>query len=306
MQINRKNIFKRYKWLNEKKRHFIISADYDGLICASFLNHYLDWNLSGFYDFNSIWLSKEAIDNKKDLIWVDLNILPFSGKSIGGQIVSLGKDIPDGFKTSCNANILSNINESNFKQKFPFSTLLFLMWLYNIEYQKNDIGKLLILQSDNSWMKIQKYSENVALWTKRLEGYNWESLFKEVGSIDYELKVDQYLYPKLIHIGAISGFSRLVSTNLKIKSRECKFNPDWDGDIILKLFNLFAQNLKWTPPKNPKIEQRIEGERFKFPLEHVKKIGLNKFIKQNNIFSYAITNPNSFNYTIFKKYKNAK
>jgi len=120
------------------------------------------------------------------------------------------------------------------------------------------------------------------------------------------LKVDQYLYPKLIHIGAISGFSRLVSNNLKIKSRECKFNPDWDGDIILKLFNLFAQNLKWTPPENPKIEQRIEGERFKFPLEHVKRIGLNKFIKQNNILSYAITNPNSFNYTVFKKYKNAK
>ena len=74
MQINRKNIFKRYKWLNEKKRHFIISADYDGLICASFLNHYLDWNLSGFYDFNSIWLSKEAIDNKKDLAEIPDNI----------------------------------------------------------------------------------------------------------------------------------------------------------------------------------------------------------------------------------------
>ena len=74
MQINRKNIFKKYKWLKEKKRPFIISSDYDGLICASFLSHYLDWQLVGYYDYNSIWLSEDAQKLKKKIIWVDLNI----------------------------------------------------------------------------------------------------------------------------------------------------------------------------------------------------------------------------------------
>ena len=52
MKLNRKNIFKKYEWLKEKKRPFIISSDFDGLICASFLSHYLNWELVGYYDFN--------------------------------------------------------------------------------------------------------------------------------------------------------------------------------------------------------------------------------------------------------------
>lgn len=306
MQIMRKNIFKRYKWLKEKKLHFIISADYDGAICASFLNHHLNWQLSGYYDYNSIWLSEEAIINKNKLIWVDLNILPSSGKSLGGQVVYLGDQIPEGFKTSCNANILSKINEDSFSKKFPFSTLLFLMWLHDIQYKKNDIGKFLILNSDNTWMKIQKYSDNVKSWTNILDEYNWDSLLKGIDTIDYELKIDQFLYPTLINIGATTGFSKLTSKHLKIKSRECKFNPDWDGDVILKLFNLFAQNLGWTPPKIPKIKKRVEGKKYKYPLNHVQAIGLNKFVKENNVFSYAITNPKNFSYTVFKKFKNGQ
>ena len=58
----------------------IISADYDGLICASFLHHYLGWTLVGYYNMENIWISQKGLDNKKELIWVDLNILPKQGK----------------------------------------------------------------------------------------------------------------------------------------------------------------------------------------------------------------------------------
>ena len=108
MQIKRKIIFKQYKWLKEKKKFFIISADYDGLICAAFLHHHLNWQLSGYYDYNSIWLSNNALKNKKDLIWVDLNILPSSGKSIGSQIVSLNN------KLSCETILILSLKENTF------------------------------------------------------------------------------------------------------------------------------------------------------------------------------------------------
>jgi len=300
MQIQRKNILKRYKWLSEKKRPFIISSDFDGLICASFLKHYLNWNLVGYYNFNSIWLSKEAIENKSQIIWVDLNILPMSGKSIGGQIVSVDDTVPNGFKSSCNANILAKTTVKDFNKKFPFSTLLFLMWIHNIDYKFNVIGKLLILHSDNTWMKIQKYSKNINLWKTILCDFYWDKLFHSIDSVEYEEKIDQYLYPKLKQIDAISGYSKLTSKHLKIKSRESKFNPDWDSDIILNLFDLFAQNLNWTPPKLPNIVQRIEGKRFKLPINHIQSIGLENFLKTNKVFSYAITSPFYFNYTNFK------
>ena len=300
MQIQRKNILKRYKWLNEKKRSFIISADYDGAICASFLRHHFKWDLVGYYNFNSIWLSKKALDNKKELIWVDLNILPLSGRSIGGQIVSLRDETPNGFKTSCNANILADITNENFNQKFPFSTLLFLMWIHNIDLKISNIGKLLILNSDNTWMKIQKYKENVSWWKTLLSDYNWDKLFQNVDSETYESQIDQHLYPKLKYIDAISGYSKLTSKYLKIKSRESIFNPDWDTDIILKLFDLFASHLNWTPPDLPNIIKRIEGKRYKYPISHVNALGLNTFMKKNKVFSYAITNPSNLNYTNFK------
>tara|TARA_Y100000590_G_scaffold467690_1_gene647482 strand:- start:1774 stop:2679 length:906 start_codon:yes stop_codon:yes gene_type:complete len=300
MQIKRKNIFKKYKWLNDKKRPFIISSDYDGLICASFLHHFFKWDLVGYYNYNSIWLSKKALKQKKEIIWVDLNILPLSGKSIGGQVVSFKKETPKGFNSSCNANILAKITSDNFKHKFPFSTILFLLWIHNINIKINDISQLLLLHSDNTWMKIQKYNNNIQYWSKILTDYNWDILFKQINSIEYDNKIDRYFYPKLKYIDAISGYGKLNSKYLKIKSRESKFNPDWDIDIILELFNLFALHLNWSPPQLPQIVKRIEGKRYKLPLTHIQKIGLTTFVKKNNVFSYAITNPNSFNYTNFK------
>ena len=301
MKLNRNNILNNYKWLSKKNCSFIISSDYDGLICASFLHHYFNWQLTGYYDYNSIWLSDAAIKNKNNLIWVDLNILPIMGKSLGGHIVSIDKKIPNGFKTSCNPNILLNLTHENFSNKFPFSTLIFLLWIFNIQIKNNNMARLLALHSDNSWMKIQKYSKNINSWIKILEDYNWEFLFKNVNTLGFEKKVDQFLYPKLINIGATTKFSKLKSNYLNIQSRECKINPDWDSDIILKLFNLFSENLGWTSPNIPLITKKIMGTQFKSDLQKLKKIGVNNFIEKKKVFSYAITSPNKFSYTIFKK-----
>ena len=147
MNINRNTIFKNFSWLKDKNKFFIISADYDGLICASFLHHYLGWTLVGYYNMENIWISQKGLDNKRELIWVDLNILPKIGKAIGGHIVSLEQETPHGFKTSCNHNLLAHLTSSNFKNKFPFSTLLFLIWLYKIDYSPDLMSKLLLLNS---------------------------------------------------------------------------------------------------------------------------------------------------------------
>tara|TARA_Y100000590_G_C15627032_1_gene979754 strand:- start:484 stop:1389 length:906 start_codon:yes stop_codon:yes gene_type:complete len=300
MKLNRKDIFKQYNWLKEKNRPFIISCDYDGIICASFLKHYLNWELVGYYDYNSIWLSDKAKQDKHKIIWVDLNILPESGKSIGGQIVSVDQNLPKGFLTSCNPNILLNLKYNDFKRKFPFSTLLFLLWLHNIKIANNDLAQLFILHSDNTWMKIQKYSKNINSWKEILSSYDWRIL-DNVNSLDFEQKIDQYLYPTLINIGAASKFSKLKSNFLKIRSRESEINPDWDCDVILKLFSFIAKSIGWTPPTLPLITQRIDGSKKKIDLDKVINIGINAFTKKYKVFSYAITSPKTISYTIFKK-----
>ena len=299
MEFKRNKILSTYPWLQERDLPFIISADYDGLICASFLHHHLDWELTGYYNLSSLWISEEAKKKSKNLIWVDLNILSTQGRAIGGHIVSLNGELPYGFKSSCNPNIIANLNANKFKDKFPFSTLIFLLWLHDIQIEKELLARMLVLHSDASWLKYQEYGENVNKWFNGLENYDWKWLFQKVNSITFEKRIDEILYPELKKIGAVSGLSKLSSKKLNIKSRQFQFNADWDEDIILNLFRLFGNTLKWTPPHLPQISHRIDGKRQKIALSKVKELGFSNFLKTNNIFSYAIPSPRILNYTSF-------
>jgi len=299
MVFKRNELISNFPWLKERNLSMIVSADYDGLICASFLHHYLSWKLEGYYDLSTIWVSEKGIRNKKNLIWVDLNILPKQGKAIGGHIISIGGEIPKGFQSSCNPNILSGITVGEFHRKFPFSTLIYLLWMHNIEIKSDLLARMLVLHSDASWLKFQHYPENNKQWQQLLTDYNWKWLFQKVNTKIFEKRIDEELYPLLQKINAISDKSKLKSKRLNIHSKQYQFNPDWDEDVILQLFNLFGKILGWTPPTLPLIIKSIKGNRQKAPLSIIKQTGLSKFLKKKHVFSYAIPSPRIFNFTSF-------
>jgi len=299
MVFKRNELITRFPWLKEKNLPMVISADYDGLICAAFLHHYLNWKLEGYYDLNSIWISKKGFIEKKNIVWVDLNILPRQGRAIGGHIISLSGDVPNGFQSSCNPNILAGTTSSEFKRKFPFSTLIYLMWLHNVEIKKDLLARLLVLHSDATWMKYQHYPENCKMWQKKMDDYNWEWLFQRVNTKTFEKRVDEELYPLFHNMSAISGKGKLSSNHLNIPNRQYQFNPDWDEDVVIMLLQLFGKTLGWTPPEIPKIVKSIEGTRKKVPLAFIKEKGLENFLKEKRVFSYAIPSPRIFNFTSF-------
>ena len=299
MIFQRNELFSRFPWLQERNLPMIISADYDGLICASFLHHHLNWQLEGYYDLNTIWISEKGIQEKQNLIWVDLNILPIQGQAIGGHIISISGDIPPGFQSSCNPNILADITAGEFHKKFPFSTLIYLLWMHNIEIQNDLLARLLVLHSDASWLKFQHYTENCRHWQNDLNDFNWSWLFQRVNSKAFEKRIDEQLYPLFQTMQAVSGKSKLKSNHLNIRSRQYQFNPDWDDDVILQLINLFGKTLGWTPPDIPSVTRSIEGVRQKVPLAFIKQNGLSNFLKENRVFSYAIPSPRIFNFTSF-------
>ena len=299
MILNRKNIINKYPWINKRNQQFIISSDYDGIICASLLNHFKGWKLVGYYDMESIWISDNAKKNKNDIIWVDLNILPKQGRAIGGHIISIKDEQIPGFDTSCNPNIIAGLNSSNFKKKFPMSTLLFLLWIYNIHIPKKILPKMLVLHSDSAWLKSQHYMDNFNWWANNMQDFPWKWFFKNTNSKVFETRIGEILYPKLNSIYAVSGYSKLRSKHLGFRSRELKVNPDWDEDIIYNLFNLFATSLNWTPPKLPDIKYRVDGIKSRIELKKVRELGLNNFLRKNRVFSYTITSPQTLSYTSF-------
>ena len=303
MIFNNKNILKKYPWLKQKNMPMIISSNYDGLFCASLLKHHLNWNLVGYYNQESLWISKEAIEQKKEIIWVDLNILPKQGKAVGGHIVSVDGFIPNGFETSCNPNILDQLTANSFESKFPFSTLIFLLWLYDIKINKNKMSKLLILNTDASWLKYQNYTKNCEQWIKKLSGFNFENLFHNVNTKKFDNDIDKLLYPTLLSIQSRKEFGKLKSKFLNIINKELIINPDWDQDAIMTIFELISNHLNWNIPTLPQITKRIDGVKYKCSLKEVKEKGINNFIKEKHIFSYAITNPKQFSYTTFGQTK---
>jgi len=303
MEIKRKEIIKKFPWLMKKNCQYIVSSSYDGLICASFLNHFLNWELVGYYDFEHLWISEKAQKNKKKIIWVDLNILPIQGRAVGGHIVGYNNEIPSGFNTSCNPNILVQLSSNDFKYKYPFSTIIFLMWLHNKKIFENNDARFAVLNADDVWLKYQKYKSNSDLWQKSLVDYDWNHLFKNIEKKMFEKKVSHTYYPFFESQRFFTQTGKIKSKHYNISSKQGWYNLDWDEDTILKLFDFFAEKLDWTPPTLPKIYKRIDGDRSKVELRKLKDKGINHFIKKNKVFSYAITSTKTLSYTIFKKMK---
>tara|TARA_Y100001970_G_scaffold292530_1_gene434191 strand:- start:2336 stop:3262 length:927 start_codon:yes stop_codon:yes gene_type:complete len=301
MEIKRTEIIKQFPWLKKKNCKYIISSSYDGLICASFLNHFLNWKLVGYYDLESLWIDKSAAHNKDDIIWVDLNILPIQGRAIGGHIVAYDNKIPKGFDSSCNPNILVKLSEKDFKYKYPFSTIIFLLWLHKKYPPSTDEAKFSILNADDVWLKYQNYNANCKLWEKTFVDYDWDLLFDNVNQKSFEKKISQKYYPLFESNNFFSQSGKIKSKNYAIQSKQLWFNPDWDEDIILKLTDYFAEKLEWTPPKLPIISNRIDGNKTKIELSSIKSDGIDSFIKKNKIFSYAITSTRTMSFTIFNK-----
>ena len=303
MQIKRQDIIKQFPWLKKKNCHYIISSSYDGLICSSFLNHFLNWKLVGYYDLESLWISQNAIDDKENIIWVDLNILPIQGRAIGGHIVAYDNKIPKGFDSSCNPNILVKLSSSDFKYKYPFSTIMFLLWLHKKYINSNDDAKFAVLNADDVWLKRQNYKANSDLWEKTLTDYDWDILLGKTNSKMFEKKINQKYYPFFESNNFFNQSGKIISKHYGIKSRQLWFNPDWDENIILNLIDYFAEKLEWTPPNLPIISDRIDGVKNKVGLSTIKNEGIDSFIKKKKIFSYAITSTKTMSFTIFNKMK---
>ena len=171
--------------------------------------------------------------------------------------------------------------------------------MHNLKIKNDLLARLLVLHSDSTWLKFQHYSNNCNKWQKILSNYNWKWLFQSVNTKTFEKRIDELLYPLLQKMQAVSVKSKLKSNHLNINSKQYQFNPDWDEDIILKLFNLFATTIGWTPPSLPSITKSIKGIRQKAPLALIKQIGLSHFLKEIRVFSYAIPSPRIFNFTSF-------
>jgi hypothetical protein len=275
----------------------IISNDLDGLLSAAFLHHHLGWQVSGYYDCATLWLSSPAKENKADLIWVDQDICHPACTAMGHHILTLTDRIPAALQNMLNPNLLAGVGAHAFTNKYPFSTILFLLWLYEIEARRDLVARLLILHADSAWINIQHYSENALRWQQLLSAYDWKWLVNQVDTEQFELRMQDQLFPRLDRLGGAHPTGGNSSRHFQLQGSQLRFDPDWDEDIALGLWDLAGTCLKWSPPAAPLIEHRIEGHRSTTTLTSVAHQNFPDNLIQDGTFSYAITHGDRINFT---------
>ena len=276
----------------------VISTGLDGLLAAAFLHHHLAWQVAGYYDGASLWLSDEAQTNRDQLVWVDLDICRPKTRSIGHQILTPAGNIPSSLGQLCNPNLLAGIGVQTRTRRYPFSTIIFLLWLHNIPLQRNLVARLLVLHAKAVWMNLQHEAENCLQWQERLPGYDWAWLFSKVDTELFERRMRDQLYAPLQRLVTLEMSGRGRSRRLQLQNGQLKFNPDWDEDVFLKVGGFIGTHLKWSPPHPPRLTRRIDAQLKTAPLQSFNDGNFPTSLIHKGVFSYTISPRNKVNFAL--------
>ncbi len=299
--LSRRDIFKRHPWVRDRERSMIIFPGLDGMLSATFLHHHLGWRLVGYYDNETLWLSRAAREKWSRLVWVDLDTCHPGSRSIGHGVLALSEKVPAALRQCCNPNLMAGIGADRIAPRYPFSTIMFLLWLHDVPVRKNLVARLLVLAAESAWMNIRQDRENCLQWRERLPGYDWKWLFTQVDRELFERRLRDQLLAPLERLTGRPADGTAGNSQRRVSGLNLQFNPDWEEDLFLKVSAFAGTHLKWLPPRPPAITERIEGQRQTMALAEVTGRNFPGNLIGKGAISYAITGAGSLNFTVFPK-----
>lgn len=250
------------EWINDDKYYDLcLTDDIDSLFSCIILEKIKQWKINYFYDFKALYRNKSS---PHKAIGVDLDLV--EGKTFGNHVTLYNSQ-------SANLNVIENINQSNYTQKYALSTLLMIMSLYDIDIsQFNEEQLLVILSIDSSYLGFynsffRKYFEQ---WVSIL-GYPFliEFLEKHRQEEFDEIK-DKYRLNEKIKINKKTG---ILETSINLAGLSELFSMPF----------LLAQ-IDFTPIHFFNANYNTE----------------NDFCQIDNVFSLAFTGKNKVKYSTFR------
>lgn len=170
-KLNYECLVQQYPWIIETGHKCILSPDSDGLLCGLLMQHFLDWDIVGFYD-GKVLVLKDGLKTS-DCVFLDMEIFRSFAKSMGQHMLmwNAKKDIE---KTEW-ANFANCISPNNirkfdgktkFSKKYPLGTIHMLLGIVNtvqhVDIKKDAICPL--LYTDGTFKSMFNYPENVLDW----------------------------------------------------------------------------------------------------------------------------------------------
>jgi hypothetical protein len=287
----------------------IIGNDLDSLLSACLLKTKFGWDVSGIYDYVSLWYSEENSNFMEKLlsgryIGVDLDIYHPNIPSIGHHILELdsGSNLP-GHRLTLNPNFIRGIGVKDFKRKYPLGTVHFLIWLFDIEDLSQDVMYLVWL-ADSSFINGQshRFRDNVTEWINNfLSGNLLENSLEKIDTEEFEIALERNIISKLKKIEICNGSGQVRSRFKSIRGFQCQWvNPASDRDSIKWVLDFISNITGWQEPEFPSKFLRLSGERKSSKISDIidKYKTLGEFLEGEKVFSYVISFNNSINYTV--------
>ena len=134
-------------WYNSVEEHdLVLSDDIDSLASCAVLNMVKGWTIRYFYDFNTIY--KEETNKSNRRCWVD--IATYKGRAFDNH-VSLLSDWDTWNDKMINLNLMCQVTNENYTDKYAGSTLLTIWSVYNLPLPETEEGKMLMLCIDSAY-----------------------------------------------------------------------------------------------------------------------------------------------------------
>jgi hypothetical protein len=193
-KISFKNIVQKFPWIVARNNKCILSPDSDGFLCGLLMSHFLDWEIVGYYD-GKVMATKDGT-NINDVIFLDMEIYRQGIKSVGHHMVLNNKNtIPNNWSNYDNCiqpnNILNYDARTNFRTKYPFGTIHFLLPVIKYIYPQLTVKNTAIsslLYTDGTFKNIFNYPENSLEWLSFLDAMEKENpLHKIFYDNDYSI-----------------------------------------------------------------------------------------------------------------------
>lgn len=136
-----------------EKYDVVLSDDIDGLISTSALKYAKNWNVEYFYDFENLYINDEIYfkENKSvTRVWADVSIVIKDEKTFDNHINRVNlNDYTN--PNAINPNILDDITNENYYDKYLGSSALVIWSLYNIPLPETELGKMILLAIDTTF-----------------------------------------------------------------------------------------------------------------------------------------------------------
>lgn len=261
-----------------EKFDVVLSDDLDGIVSTSALKFAKNWNVEYFYDFSKLYASNNVYfkENKSATrVWADVSIIVQDAMTFDNHVNRMSLDDYTN-PNAINPNILSDITNKNYYDKYLGSTALVIWDLYKIPLPETEEGKMLLLCIDTTFKgfygKPQYQKANKHFLCDVLDMEELYEVLKRHTQKEFYQMIEKY------------GLSRKiwVDSNGQLKT-------NLDSDLLTRLLGIPVELPQIKMNRYASFENKFDGLFYK------------NSIKSKGVVTAALTGQNKLSYSVIKR-----